>query len=168
MSKSLSICLIVLCCSLWSCSGLNYSFSGTDTSGAESFSVNYFRAQTPQASQLFCQQLTESFKTLVQEQSPLNLVDSRGDLHYEGSVTGYDVKPVAVEAGVTASLNRLTVRMKVKYENTIEPDKSFDRKFEEYAEYDSGQDFFTIEETLWDEIFEKLGRSIYNESLGNW
>ncbi|NNE55135.1 MAG: hypothetical protein HKN33_07820 [Pyrinomonadaceae bacterium] len=167
MAKLLPICLFIAF-GMWSCAGANYSFSGTDTSGAQNFSVDYFKAQTPQASQLFSQRLTESFKTLVQEQSPLDLTEGRGQLHYEGSITGYQIKPVAVEAGVTSSLNRLTVRMKVKYQNSLDPDKSFDKVFEEYTEYESSQDFFSIEESLWEEIFEKLGRSIYNESLGNW
>lgn len=150
------------------CAGVSTSLSGTDTSGAQTFSVKYFKAQTPQASQLFSQQLTESFKTLVQTQSPLDLVDEKGELQFEGSITSYKVIPVAVQASETSSLNRLTVRMKVKYDNSIETDKSFDRTFEEYAEYSSELDFFSIEETLWEEIFDKLGQSIYNESLGNW
>ena len=56
----------------------------------------------------------------------------------------------------------------MKYENSLEREKSFEKEFVEYAEYESAQDFFSIEESLWDEIFEKISRSVYNESLGNW
>lgn len=147
---------------------VKYGFQGIDTSGAETFSVGFFKLQTPKANQEFAQKFTEDFKTIIQSQSPLDLVERDGQLEFNGSIIGYKVSPVAVTDNQTASLNRLTVRVKVKYVNSIEEEKSFDKEFSEFAEFDSAQDFFSVEESLWEEIVEKLSQSIYNASLGNW
>ena len=145
-----------------------YSLSGIDTSGAESFSVDFFRMQTPLASQDFSNQLTEQLRDQLLQQSPLSLVNEEGDLQYSGAITGYQVSAAAVQSNETASYSRLSVTIKVSYVNTIDKDKSFDRSFTEYADFESSQDLFSVEAQLWEEIIEKLVQSVYNESLGNW
>ena len=150
-----------------SCS-VNYGFTGGDFSGAETFEVAFLKPTAPLASQQFALNITESLKDLIQSQSPLDLVERDGQLVFSGAITGYKIAPVSVQSNEQASLNRLTVTIKLRYENNVESDKSFDRTFEEYAEYDSNTDFFAIEEELWEEVVEKLTQSIYNASLGNW
>jgi hypothetical protein len=147
---------------------MNYSFTGVDTSGAETFSVDYFRTQAPLASQVFAQQLTEALKDVILAQSPMDFSDNKGQLQYKGSIIGYDVKPVSVESDETASYTRLSITVKIEYTNEIEKDKSFERSFTEYADFESSLDLFSIEEELWEEITDKLVQSIYNASLGNW
>ena len=73
-----------------------------------------------------------------------------------------------MQSNETASYSRLSVTIKVSYVNTIDKDKSFDRSFTEYADFESSQDLFSVEAQLWEEIIEKLVQSVYNESLGNW
>jgi hypothetical protein len=145
-----------------------YSFTGIDTGVAESVSVEFFRMQTPMASQEFAAQFTEKLKDQLQQQSPLSLVDQNGDLNYQGSIVNYRVNTAAVQSNETASYNRLTVTVKLSYTNTLEKEKSFDKSFTEYADFDSSQDLIDVEQVLWDEIMEKLVQSIYNDSLGNW
>ncbi len=151
----------------WSGCGV-YSFTGIDTSGAESVSVEFFRMQTPMASQDFATQITEKLKDQLQQQSPLSLVDQKGDLNYAGAIIDYRVNTAAVQSNETASYNRLSVTIKLSYTNSIEKDKSFDKSFTEYADFDSSLDLLSVEQVLWDEIMEKLVQSIYNDSLGNW
>ena len=142
--------------------------SGTDTSGASSFSVDYFKPNTPLATPLLAQRFTESLKDLILQQSPLNLTKRDGDLTYEGAIIGYDISPSAVQANETASQNRLTITVKVKYTNTIEKEKSFERTFSKFADYPSNQDLFAIEDQLIEEINDQLTQDIFNASLGNW
>lgn len=165
--RFLSALFAVIILTSMGCS-VKYGFQGIDTSGAETFSVDFFKLQTPKASQEFAQAFTEEFKTIIQAQSPLDLVEQDGQLEFSGAIVGYQVSPVAVTEDQTASLNRLTVRVKVKYVNNVEEEKSFDSEFFEFAEYESNQDFFSVEASLWEEIIEKLSQSIYNGSLGNW
>ncbi len=146
-----------------------YSFTGGQFSGAKTFSVDYFKPQTGMATPLYAQRLTESMKDLLLSQSPLKLAEKDGDLQYSGMITDYMTAPVAIQSGAeTASLNRLTITIKVKYENVLEPELGFDKTFTKYADFDANQDLFSIEESLWKLINDQLTQELYNASVGNW
>jgi len=145
-----------------------YSFSGADISGAKEFSVDFFRSQTPLAGPGFSQQFTESLKDLILSQSSLKLVTGKGQLQYEGSIVDYRIAPVGVQSSETAAQNRLTVVVKVKYTNSKEPDKSFDRSFSKFVDYDSSFDLLTLENQLNRDLIEQLTQEIFNASVGNW
>ncbi len=122
------------------------------------------------ATPLYAQRLTESMKDLLLSQSPLKLAEKDGDLQYSGMITDYMTAPVAIQSGAaeTASLNRLTITVKVKYENVLEPELGFDKTFTKYADFDANQDLFSIEESLWKLINDQLTQELYNASVGNW
>ena len=96
-----------------------YSFTGGQYSGAKTFSVDYFKPQSAMVTPLYAQRFTESLKDLLLAQSPLRLTEKNGELSYSGTVVDYRTAPVAVQSGAaeTASLNRLTITVKVKYES---------------------------------------------------
>jgi hypothetical protein len=147
-----------------------YSFTGGQFSGAKTFSVEYFKPQSPLATPSYAQRLTESMKDLLLSQSPLKLAESDGDLHYSGMIIDYSTAPVAIQSGAaeTASLNRLTITIKVKYENNLEPELNFEKSFTKFSDFDANQDLFSIEENLWKLINDQLTQEIYNSSVGNW
>lgn len=145
-----------------------YTPYGAQTSGAETFSVAYFKPQTPLASPQLAQNFTESLKDLIQQQSTLALVDRDGELHYEGQITDYRVSPVGVQSDETTATNRLTLTVQVRYTNTLEPDLSFDRSFSKFADYESSFDLLAVEDELVAEINEQITQEIFNASLGNW
>lgn len=147
-----------------------YSFTGGQYSGAKTFSVDYFKPQSALATPLYAQRFTESLKDLLLAQSPLRLTERNGELNYSGSIIDYRTAPIAVQSGAaeTASLNRLTITVKLKYENSLEPELGFEKTFSKFADYDANQDLFTIEESLWSLINEQLTQEIYNASVGNW
>lgn len=145
-----------------------YSFSGADTAGAKTFSVDFFRSQTPLAGPGFSQQFTESLKDLLQSQSNLKLVSGKGDLHFEGAISDYRIAPVGVQSTETAAQNRLTTTVRVKYTNEKEPAKSFERTFSKFTDYDSSFDLLNLEAQLNRDLIEQLTQEIFNASLGNW
>ncbi len=147
-----------------------YSFTGGQYSGAKTFSVDYIKPQTALATPTYSQKLTESLKDLLLSQSPLKLVETDGELHYAGAVTDYRITPVAIQGGEAeqASLNRLTISLKIKYTNNIESDLNFEKSFTKFADYDAATDLFSVEEELWRQINEQLTIEIFNASVGNW
>jgi hypothetical protein len=147
-----------------------YSFTGGQYSGAKTFSVDYFKPQSALATPLYAQRFTESLKDLLLAQSPLRLTERNGELIYSGTIIDYRTAPIAVQSGAaeTASLNRLTITVKVKYENSLEPELNFEKTFSKFADYDANQDLFTIDESLWSLRNEQLTQEIYNASVGNW
>lgn len=163
--KVFTLVLLVLT-SLGSC-GV-YSPYGAQTSGAKTFSVDYFKPQTPLASPEMAQNFTEALKDLILRQSTLSLEEKDGELQYSGSITGYSVMPVGVQGDEVANVNRLSITIKVRYVNTLEKGLSFDRSFTKFADYDSSEDLFSVEASLLDDINEQITQDIFNSSLGNW
>ncbi len=165
MMKNLVLLFIAVQC-LVGC-GI-YSFYGTDDSGAKTFSVDMFDVRAPKANPLTGQLFTEELRNLIQQQSSVQLTEDKAELNFEGSITRYDIQPISVQEGETASQSRLTIGIEVKYENTLEKDKSFERGFSWYTDYPSDQDFLSVEEELILLIVDQLTQDVYNASLGNW
>ncbi len=159
------LCVIAL---FWSGCQINYSFTGGQFSGASNFQVNYIRPQTALASPVYAQQLTEGLKYYLLAQSPLQLVTTNGDLIYEGSIVDYNLSPIAAQGNEIASLTRLSITVKLKYTNQMEKELNFEKSFTKYADFPAGQDLFSVQEELWNNINDQLIQEIYNASVGNW
>jgi hypothetical protein len=101
-------------------------------------------------------------------QSPLTLVDKQGDLMYEGSIVNYAVSPVNIQSNETAALSRLTIGIKIKYTNNLEPELNFEKTFTKFADFPATSSLFSVEEDLWKQINDQLVQEIYNASVGNW
>ena len=145
-----------------------YSPYGAQTSGAKTYSVSAFELVTPLASASSALALTEELRDCIQRQSTLRLVNAEGELQFAADITVWDVKPVNVQGDETAASNRLTIGLRLSYENTIVPDLSFERTFTRFADYTSDQDLLQIEDELVVEIGEQLSQDVFNATLGNW
>ena len=166
------IFLIITASILTTTSGckVNYSFTGADIPAeAKTISVGYFIATATLANPQVSQQFTNDLIAMVLTQTSLDVVDDNGDLQYEGTITGYKISPAAVQSDTEAAAkNRLTMTVKVKYTNTIEPEKSFEKDFSQFADFDADKNLNDIEEELIDFIDEILVQEIFNASLGSW
>ncbi|NOZ48322.1 MAG: LptE family protein [Chlorobi bacterium] len=168
MLKKLLFIIIII--GFWSTScKINYSFTGASISPeVKTVSVQYFpnmaRLVNPNLSQVF----TESLKELFLSQTNLNLVNNVGDLNFEGEITYYDTKPIAIQGNETAALNRLTIKIKVRFSNALDPEKDFATTFSRYADYESSKNLNDVEEDLVLEIIEQINDDIFNKSVANW
>ncbi len=157
-----AICLLVGC-------KLNYSFTGADIPAeAKTISVKLFPNYASQASPTLSQSFTEALRDVFLAQTNLDLIRDNGDLHYEGSITGYVIQPVAVQSNETAASNRLTISVQVKYVNSLDETKNFETTFSRFADYGAEENFSSIEEELIKEINDQLTQDIFNKSLSNW
>ncbi len=147
---------------------VNYSFTGGDVGNARTMSVELFQARAPLATPNSVQVCTETVRDLLLAQTPLKLARENGDVQYSGSITGYDVQPVNIQANETAALNRLTISLSVTYVNTLEPKKNSEFTIARFVDYDSSQDLATVEEQLVAEISKQLAQDIFDRTLGNW
>lgn len=145
-----------------------YSPYGAQTSGAETYSVAAFEMVTPLASAASALALTEALRDRIQRQSTLRLVDAEGELRFSGEIVTWEVSPVNVQGDETAASNRLTIGLAVHYENTKDPDLSFDRTFTRFADYSSDLDLLQVEDALVEDIGAQLSQDVFNASLGNW
>lgn len=148
---------------------INYSFTGADIpEEAKSASVTMFVNNAPLASPNLPLKITESLKDLIQGQSRLFITSGTGDLQFSGTITGYDVRPVAVQANETAALNRLSITVQVSYINKFDDKKSFQQNFTRFADFDSSREITSVEDQLMDEINKQLVQDIFDRAFSAW
>lgn len=167
-AASLFAVAILLFASMQACK-ISYSFTGVNLSPAiKTYSVYYFpnraRLVNPTLSQVF----TENLREKLQRQTSLNELAEDGDIEFEGQITGYEVRPMAIQKEDLAAQNRLTVTIQLKYTNNKQPDLNFERSFSAFEDFDSNLSISDIEDDLTLEIVKKLNEDIFNATIANW
>ena len=147
-----------------------YSFTGSSldprikTAYIKQF-PNYAPLQNPNLSQSF----SNALQLRIERRTSLTLVNSDdADVIIEGEITGYEVTPTSVVSGDRAAQNRLTVTVKVRYENKIQENKSFSRDFSDYEDFDASQSLTQIQDDLVDKINIRLIDQIFNAIVADW
>ena len=107
-------------------------------------------------------------KDIYIRQTRLQLVGSNGDLDLEGEITGYDLTPMAVKEDAYASQTKLTITVRVRYANRVNPDEDFEQSFSAYREFDATQMLQQVQDQLSEEIIDELVDQIYNATVANW
>jgi hypothetical protein len=152
-----------------SCFHVKYSTSGASIpAAARTFSVQYFENQASNVEAGFSQKVTEDLKDYIRGNTSLVLVTSGGDVDFEGVVTGFDIKPVAITANEIAAKNRFTITIKVTYNCNVNPELNFESSFSRYEDYSSQEDFEKVKADLSENILKLLIEDIFNKAFVNW
>lgn len=152
-----------------SCGVVKYSFSGTSIqSDVQTITINYFEYKALKVNPMLSNQITEAMKDKFRNLTKLEQVEMDGDLELYGEITGYDVSATAITAEETAARNRLTVTVKVQFTNRKYPEDDFDKSFTAYADFDATQLLDSVQDSLCEEIIEKLVDDIFNSSVAQW
>ena len=96
------------------------------------------------------------------------MTDNNGDIRFEGQITGYSQRPIDITSDEVAASNRLTIEIRVKYTNTKDDKYDFTSTFSNYADYSTEVNFDSAEESLINDILDKIIEDIYNKALVNW
>jgi hypothetical protein len=171
VKKIVIFCFAPFLMALSGCS-VKYSTSGASVNEAvKTASVQYFINKAPLGNPKLAQLLTEKLKDKILSQTSLKIVNGVGDVNLEGSISDYGTKPMAVQGGntATAALNRLEVRVRMKYNNTKDGQYDYDTEFSRYKDYDSNMSVNAAEDQyLEKEIVDKLVEDIFNKAFVNW
>lgn len=153
----------------WICQSCGiYSFSGASIPAeAKTVSVEYFPNHAQLVDPMLSDNITTALRDAMNSQTTLDLVESGGDLAFEGEIVDYKTMPVAI-TGQTAALNRLTITVKVRFTNNIDDSKDFEQTFSRYEDYPSDQELNSVQSSLTSTIVEQLVEDIFNKALVNW
>lgn len=148
---------------------VKYGFSGASLSPeVKSISIQYFQNMAPLVQPGLSQYLTDEFTDKVRSQTNKEMVRDLGDVNFEGEIVDYRTAPQAVSGNATASVNRFTISVRVRYTNSIEPDFSFEQTFTRFEDYDSSLELSSVEQDLTEKIVEQLIEDIFNRAFVNW
>jgi len=147
-----------------------YSFTGASIpEGTKTFQVNYFQNEAPLIEPGLERTFTLALQDLINNQTSLDLVNSNGDLVYEGEIVEYRISPTTATAQNTAAQNRLTISVNVRFFDKNDPDAELEQRFSFFYDYEgSAQLVGSQKDTAIEEIFDRITQDIFNASLAKW
>ena len=151
-----------------------YSFTGISIpDDTKTFQVNYFQnyAGSNPGSTVepgLERDFTIALQDVILNQTNLDLVNSNGDLVFEGEVTEFRISPMTSTANNTAAQNRLTMSVNVRYFNKLDEEANFEQRFSFFYDYPASSLLAQIKDEALTEIFERLTQDIVNKALANW
>jgi len=152
---------------------IKYGMSGAIISpDIKTVSVDFFRNRARVINPTLSQSFTEALKDKFVNETNLSLNTDQGDLEFSGEITGYDVRPLSIQKSETgrdfASMNRLTITVKVIFVNNKEHDQDFNTTFSAYYDWDSSKAINQVENEAVQVINTQLIDDIFNKSVSNW
>jgi len=161
------IFILTICLTTFGCK-VNYSFTGI-TETPETFQVNFFQNNADLVEPGLDQLFKNTLEDLIVNQTSANLVTTGGEVIYEGEITEYRISPMTATAENTAAQNRLTISVNVRYINTKNEEKDFEKRFSFFYDYPANDQLTgSIKDTAHEEILERLTQDILNASLADW
>jgi len=163
----LLIAIIVNACKI------GYSFTGASISPAvKTVFIDFFTNRARVVNPMLSQTFTEAMKDKFVNETGLSMEREQGDLEFSGEITGYDVRPLSIQQSEQgrdfASMNRLTVTVKVVFTNNKDHEQDFNTSFSAYYDWESTRSLNEVESSAVDVIVEQLVDDIFNKSVANW
>lgn len=167
MRQPLACILLVFAISIFGC-GV-YSFTGASIApDVKTVTIQYFQNRASIIEPTLSQKFTEKLKDKFVSQTSLRVIESNGDLLFEGHISDYRTQPIAIQGDQTAAQNRLTITVNVKFSNTKDNKQNFETSFSRFADYPSNKSLNEVEQNLIEEINKQLVDDIFNKAVSNW
>ncbi len=158
----ISLSILVVSCGV-------YSFTGASIpTEAKTISVQYISNKAAIVQPSLSQVITDGLIDAFTGQTNLEITENEGDLSFSGYITKYQIKPMAIKANETASQNRLTIAIKIKYNNSFDDKQNFETTFSRYRDYASSENIVDVEDGLIEEISKELIEDVFNKAFVNW
>jgi len=158
----ISLSILVVSCGV-------YSFTGASIpTEAKTISVQYISNKAAIVQPSLSQVITDGLIDAFAGQTNLEITENEGDLSFSGYITKYQIKPMAIKANETASQNRLTIAIKIKYNNSFDDKQNFETTFSRYRDYASSENIVDVEDELIEEISKELIEDVFNKAFVNW
>lgn len=146
-----------------------YSFTGTTLSSElKTITIQNFSMGTAGGPQNLALSFNEKLKEYYQRNTNLKLRPAEGDLYIDGSITGYELSPVSATASDKAALNRLTIRVEVRFMNKMDETQNFEKEFSFYQDFPQEQSLTEAEGALIPRILDQLVLNIFNDTAAQW
>lgn len=153
-----------------------YSFTGNSLSAdVKTIQIRDFINNATNVNPTLAQQFTIDINNRFLQKTTLKGTTENPHILVEGEITNYDILPTTISTGVDspggmiqAAQNKLTMTVKVHYENAIQPEKNFDRTYTDEAVFSSDLDINQIEATQVKVVNERIINKIFNDIIADW
>ena len=171
--KNLSVLFILSLLLLTSC----YSFTGSSLrEDMKTVKINTFPNNAANNLPSLSQDFTVALQNRFLQRTTLKGAVENPDLLIEGEISDYNITPTSIGSATTttsgntiqAQQNKLTISVKVHYENSKDPTLSFDRTYSDEAVFNSDLDLNTIETAQVKIVNDRIIVKIFNDIVANW
>ncbi len=148
---------------------VKYGFrQGAIDPSIKTVSIPFFPNSATLVAPMLSPTLTDGLQDRFARQTKLQLVREDGDMAFEGEIVGYTTAPSAISAEEYSLRNKLTVTVRVKFTNRLQPQFDFDRTFTAFTEYPTTSLLTDVEPQLIPELCEMLIDDIFNAATSTW
>ncbi len=155
----------MVCLTLTSC----YTFRGNSLDpNLKTILIQNFTLQTAGSPPNLTLVFNEKLKEYYQRNTSLKIAQLNPDLMMEGAITAYELAPQAPTSSDKAGVNRLLIKVQVKFTNNKNEEKNFDEEFSFYKDFDQTQTLASVEKELFPKILDQIVLDIFNKTTGEW
>ncbi len=154
-----------------------YSFTGSSLTDEKTVQINEFPNNATLVNPALSQQFSTDIQNRFLQRTTLKGTKENPDLLIEGEITDYTITPTTISSNtsqtpaggvIQQAQNKLTITVKVHYENKIHPDSSFDRTYTDEAAFNSNLSQSDIEASQVKIVTERIINKIFNDIVANW
>lgn len=163
IAVALSISLFVVSCQI------SFNFTGGKADNSlQTLAISQFINEADIVVPYLAQEVTQQLQDRFLSQSRLTLTSGAADVELGGSITRYTMLPVAIQGDDRAAQNRLTITVKVKFVNNVDPADSWEQTFSKFIDFDSEEDFTSVERDRINDVLEQVTQDVFSKSIGKW
>ncbi|WP_027388346.1 LptE family protein [Chryseobacterium gregarium] len=155
-----------------------YSFTGSSLTDEKTIQISEFPNNAPLVNPTLSQQFSTDIQNRFLQRTTLKGTKENPDILVEGEITDYSITPTTIGSNtvtnqstggiVQESQNKLTITVKVHYENKLHPDVSFDRSYSDEAVFNSNLSQSEIESSQVKIATDRIINKIFNDIVANW
>lgn len=154
-----------------------YSFTGSSLTDEKTVQINEFPNNASLVNPALSQQFSTDIQNRFLQRTTLKGTKSNPDILIEGEISDYSITPTTISSNtqtnpaggvVQQAQNKLTITVKVHYENKVHPDSSFDRTYTDEAAFNSSLSQSDIENQQVKIVTERIINKIFNDIVANW
>ncbi|MCW3160858.1 LptE family protein [Chryseobacterium oryctis] len=154
-----------------------YSFTGSSLTDEKTVQINEFPNNAALVNPTLAQQFSTDIQNRFLQRTTLKGTKENPDILIEGEITDYSISPTTISSNtmsnnvggvVQESQNKLTITVKVHYENKLHPDSSFDRTYSDEAVFNSSLSQADIEASQVKIVTDRIINKIFNDIVANW
>lgn len=156
-----------------------YTFTGASLDkNVKTIQINEFMDNSPLKNPTLAQRFSIDIQNRFLQRTTLKSTKNNPDILIEGEIVEYTpTMPVSVSSNaitnntgglIQTSQNKMVIRIKVHYENKIEPQKNFDRTYSDEAVYSSELSINQIEDEQTKIVIDRIINKIFNDIIADW
>lgn len=168
MKKSIACLLVVI--AVVSCR-VSYQFNGAsiDYSKIKTLYIKDFQNQAERVNPSLAPAFNIQMRDVFTRNTKLSILsNSPADIEIEGEIIRYDLMGLAVKENALAATTRLTMAVRVRYRNNVNPSEDKEETFSAYRDFDSRAGLTSVEEGLYEELNKEIVDQIFNATMSNW